>query len=672
MAIERVRYTDGQILQAADLTGEQTYRIGAYRRHLIGGHSWGILHGLRLRATPQGFVVLPGYAVDGYGRELILPQPIFTPWLVEGDADLFDMLGSDVFGADESRYLDVWLRSTQRPAAPSGGRAACSPEPPLRRYDDAAPCLSAVQRAAGSAAVPPVNAEAPPFLAERLGAPAPHLLPAAEPQADWPIFLGRLRRTGSGAYLAEHAGRPYAGLAGAAINSASHVAVAEDPANPPPVPTPPVPTAQIRASRVGTRRRVAVTIADAAGAQTAALALDTLSGVTIQGDTRLSGPASPETRDAANDLLIAPDPSLIEADDVLNRDVLAYRMAELGLLAETPLSARTLRFPPRLPAGDRRLPDAILRLKPLDPQLATRSELTQRLNALIAGLAPFDPARFAGIPLRPLTRRLLNGPAAIRQSALARRLLIEDLFPDELTPRVRQPAAYGVLFEPLAQPPAAAAPWRLCRVVIERDGQKVHQLRCAIGFTGEAQHPERNAFSVGAWATPAKRFRSSLTVNEAGDVQIAGGLVVLGDLIRQPAPTTKQGVLDQLAEQWGRGGGPAAIGQNALTVAIPGVNVGTDGTRWQYDVRVTNAGTAPANFISIMELLDVGGTFVTRSVATITSLAAGATETRTIRHPIPGDPPLTAGATLSVMLTVIGFDQAFNAIYASVGRTVTV
>jgi uncharacterized repeat protein (TIGR01451 family) len=672
MAIERVRYTDGQILQAADLTGEQTYRIAAHRRHLIGGHSWGILHGLRLRATPQGFVVLPGYAVDSYGRELILPQPIFTPWLVEGDADLFDMLESDVFGADESRYLDVWLRSTQRPAEPPGGRAACSPEPPLRRYDDAAPCLSAVQRAAGSADVPPVNAAAPPFLAKRLGAPAPHLLPAAEPQADWPVFLGRLRRTGARTYLAEHTGRPYAGLAGAAISSASQVAVVEDPEKPPPAPTPPVPTAQIRASRVGTRRRVAVTIADAAGAQTAALALDTLGGVTIRGDTRLSGPASPKARDAASDLLIAPDPSLFETDDVKDREALACRMAELGLLAETQPSDRTLRFALRLPAGDRRLPGATAPLRALDPQLATRSELAQRLNVLITDPAPIDPTRFAGIPLRPLTRRLLSGPAAIRQSLLARRLLIEDLFPDELTPRVRQPAAYGVVFQPLAQPPAAAAPWRLSRVVIERAGQKVHQLRCEIGFTGEAQHPERNAFSVGAWSTPHKRFQSSLAVNEAGDVQIAGGLVVLGDLIRQPVPTTKQGVLDQLAEQWGRGGGPAAIGQNALTVEFRNISAVAVRTPWQYDVRVTNAGTAPANFISIMELLDVGGTFVSRSVATITSLAAGATETRTIRHPIPGDPPLITGATLSVMLTVIGFDQAFNAIYASVGRTVTV
>ncbi|MDI9978799.1 hypothetical protein [Rhodococcus sp. IEGM 1307] len=74
--VVRVRFTEGQFLGADDLLEEQAYRENAERRHRLGGHSWGIVSGLQLAHSGRAFSVMPGVAIDGYGRAVAVTAPI--------------------------------------------------------------------------------------------------------------------------------------------------------------------------------------------------------------------------------------------------------------------------------------------------------------------------------------------------------------------------------------------------------------------------------------------------------------------------------------------------------------------------------------------------------------------------------------------------------------------
>src|SRR5215207_6199504 len=72
--LSRVRYTPRQFLGAQDFTDEQAYHLGMHRRHNIAHHTWGIVRGLELIVEDEdSLFVQPGFAVDGFGRELLLP-----------------------------------------------------------------------------------------------------------------------------------------------------------------------------------------------------------------------------------------------------------------------------------------------------------------------------------------------------------------------------------------------------------------------------------------------------------------------------------------------------------------------------------------------------------------------------------------------------------------------
>src|SRR5262245_12722876 len=92
----RVNYFSGQYIRLSELTDEQAYHLQIHRRHNLSHHSWGIVVGLELMlGEDQQPVVLPGLAVDGYGRELLLlDRKAFG-------RELFDRFGTN--------RLDLWL-----------------------------------------------------------------------------------------------------------------------------------------------------------------------------------------------------------------------------------------------------------------------------------------------------------------------------------------------------------------------------------------------------------------------------------------------------------------------------------------------------------------------------------------------------------------------------------
>lgn len=104
-----VQYYPGQRLTATLFRTEQAYHVTMRERHNLAGHDWGIALGLELSA---GYVEA-GYAIDGYGRELVLPAR--TQF---GLSTAFDELGTDA--------LDVSL-VYNRSIEPSGDYAVETP-----------------------------------------------------------------------------------------------------------------------------------------------------------------------------------------------------------------------------------------------------------------------------------------------------------------------------------------------------------------------------------------------------------------------------------------------------------------------------------------------------------------------------------------------------------------
>jgi hypothetical protein len=201
---QRVRWREGQRLDATDLTDEQAYLTGLGHRHATGPHDWGIVTGLWLTAACQGLLLSRGFAVDGYGRELVVPNDLVLRWpAVEPPVD----------SEDRPAAIDVWLRYC-RVAVP--GRDRVREEARLRLT--AAPSH-------------PIDPRRPP------GVPSGDLsagaLLAAEPDRVWPVYLGRLvrikydvgyaKRTASPVppFRLAPVRRPYVGLRGAGVEAPS-------------------------------------------------------------------------------------------------------------------------------------------------------------------------------------------------------------------------------------------------------------------------------------------------------------------------------------------------------------------------------------------------------------------------------------------------------------------
>jgi hypothetical protein len=72
----RVLFRESQLLRAADLQTEQQYLLGLAGRHQVAPHTWGIVRGLFINIQADVATVQPGLAIDGYGRELAVFQPV--------------------------------------------------------------------------------------------------------------------------------------------------------------------------------------------------------------------------------------------------------------------------------------------------------------------------------------------------------------------------------------------------------------------------------------------------------------------------------------------------------------------------------------------------------------------------------------------------------------------
>jgi len=198
--VTRDNYYDRQFLRPEDFIDEQAYHMAMRRDHNIAGHSWGIVEGLAIAVTDGTPYVLPGTAIDGYGRELILTD--LTPVPVQR----FAQAGQDL--------LDVWLyyERVASESAPAGYTGCGTTSSLFYRWVE-----QPVVRLLPPGDDDPPGRRAPPEVPDAdIGFP-PSRLPPDDPARPWPVFLGQLQQDRSGsqpAYVADLAGRPYVGLVG--------------------------------------------------------------------------------------------------------------------------------------------------------------------------------------------------------------------------------------------------------------------------------------------------------------------------------------------------------------------------------------------------------------------------------------------------------------------------
>jgi hypothetical protein len=173
--LSRVAFREGAPATPDDLVASDAFHAQNLRRHRLAAHGWGVLAGLGITPGPDGLTIGAGIAIDGYGREIVLPaaRPV--------DTTLF-------FGL-AARELDLWIAFAD--GNDRDGRAEL----------------------VYTAAAGPVDPERPPGVPQEDLAREPFDPPPPDPRP-WPVYLGRIRHDPAArqAFAAETAGRREAGV----------------------------------------------------------------------------------------------------------------------------------------------------------------------------------------------------------------------------------------------------------------------------------------------------------------------------------------------------------------------------------------------------------------------------------------------------------------------------
>lgn len=191
----RPNYVDGQFLDADDFTLEQLYHLSMLRRHHIAHHTAGTVTGLEIVIDGDTGIpyVAPGFAIDGFGRELIVTERL--------------SLGGALFppGGPDAYDVVVLYDRVAEDGAP-GGRWSEQPR-------------AAVVAPTGPGAGPPTPSGA----AVGFG---PTDDPPDDPAQQAPLFVGQLRRADKPGDppIIDESGRAYVELNASAVTAAEGTA----------------------------------------------------------------------------------------------------------------------------------------------------------------------------------------------------------------------------------------------------------------------------------------------------------------------------------------------------------------------------------------------------------------------------------------------------------------
>jgi hypothetical protein len=117
----RVRYFSGQMLSADDLTAEQEYSIRKRELHNRALHGSGVVHGLDVTGGSDAVMVSPGVALDGLGREIVVPQAVSVDVTV-GAGEVVLRYAEDAAaltpGGEPSRTVETYELRVEAPTDP--------------------------------------------------------------------------------------------------------------------------------------------------------------------------------------------------------------------------------------------------------------------------------------------------------------------------------------------------------------------------------------------------------------------------------------------------------------------------------------------------------------------------------------------------------------------------
>src|SRR5262249_24031849 len=70
----RPKFNENELLTSSDLNAEQLYQLDLARKHRAAAHLYGVVSGLQITKNASGVSVECGYAVDEFGRDLVLDR----------------------------------------------------------------------------------------------------------------------------------------------------------------------------------------------------------------------------------------------------------------------------------------------------------------------------------------------------------------------------------------------------------------------------------------------------------------------------------------------------------------------------------------------------------------------------------------------------------------------
>jgi len=178
---KRLNYYNGQYLDFQDFQDEQKYHIDMRRRHNIAHHSWGIVTGLELerKETQEGSkiyktFIMPGMAIDGYGREIIVRSP------VELDTKI---IKEKLAGVSLPVRLNIWISyHLEKSDPPQPGYEVCDNKSQFIRIRET--CSIIYENSPSFKDVDPNTFNA---------RPKPHKGSSDDPREHpWPIYIGTI------------------------------------------------------------------------------------------------------------------------------------------------------------------------------------------------------------------------------------------------------------------------------------------------------------------------------------------------------------------------------------------------------------------------------------------------------------------------------------------------
>lgn len=198
--IKRVQYSKDQYLNLQEFVDEQEYHVAMRRRHNVTGHGWGVATGLAVTFEAGRLTVHPGYAVDKFGRELVLTEPLTM-----------------VIPARKEQQLtyDIWLCYHRRKA----DRVPREFDPTCTQWSRwlEEPVLKVTPGEPGEYPDP----DNPPGVSDCHKQYRP-TRPAPEEKVSWPVFLARLTTRSDRDSLVDEGRRRYVSVVATMVKHPQH------------------------------------------------------------------------------------------------------------------------------------------------------------------------------------------------------------------------------------------------------------------------------------------------------------------------------------------------------------------------------------------------------------------------------------------------------------------